>query len=254
MLIASWNVNSIKARQDLVLNWVQDNKPDILFMQEIKTDGEYYPTERFSEIGYRSEIKGQKGYAGVATIVKEGVDFLLISSDLSGNDEQARYLEIACNDMHMINIYAPNGNPQPSEKFDFKLEWYELLVEKVEAYLKQGKDVLIGGDFNIIPEARDCYDEAAWENDALYVLPVRKIYRRLCNMGLTDSFRIFDQASEKYTFWDYQAGAWPRNNGIRIDHFLCSARVTDKLKKCVIDQAPRGLDKPSDHTPILIEL
>lgn len=254
MLIAAWNINSIKARQDLVLDWVKENKPDLLFMQELKTDGEHYPTEKFKDLGYASEIKGQKGYAGVATIVKDDLDYSLISKDLFDEDEQARYVEIICDSIHMINIYAPNGNPYPSEKFDFKMDWYRQLEQKVAGYLKEGRDVLIGGDFNIIPEDKDCYDPNAWKDDALFVIEAKKIYRRLINMGFTDSLRVFDQAAEIYTFWDYQAGAWPRNNGIRIDHFLCSPNVTDRLKSCTIDKQPRGLDKPSDHTPILIEL
>lgn len=254
MKIASWNVNSVKARKDHLLEWLKENSPDILFIQELKTDGEHYPEEDVKALGYVSEVRGQKGYAGVATIVKDDVDYTLISKDLFGEDEQARYIEIEVDGTRMINIYAPNGNPYPSEKFDFKCNWYKALVEKAKAYIKDEKPFLIGGDFNIIPEDKDCYDPKAWLDDALFVLEAKSFYRQLMNNGMSDAFRVFNGADEHYTFWDYQAGAWQRGNGIRIDHFMLSPAVTDRLKSCHIDKEPRGWEKPSDHTPICIEL
>ena len=254
MKIASWNVNSVKARKDHLLKWLKENSPDLLFIQELKTDGEHYPEEDVKALGYVSEIKGQKGYAGVATIIKDDIDYTLVSKDLLGEDEQARYIEIEVKGARMINIYAPNGNPYPSEKFDFKCNWYNALVEKSKAYIKDEKPFLIGGDFNIIPEDKDCYDPKAWQDDALFVLEAKRYYRQFVNMGMSDAFRVFNGMGEHYTFWDYQAGAWQRGNGIRIDHFMLSPAATDRLKSCSIDKEPRGWEKPSDHTPICIEL
>ena len=259
MKLASWNINSIKARTDNALKWLKNAKPDVVFFQELKTDGEHYPFDKIEELGYISEIRGQKGYAGVATLIKKELEHTLISTELfEEGDEQARFIEIEVNGTRMINIYAPNGNPsniqESSEKYDFKLRWYERLEEKLFTYLKQEQNVLIGGDFNIIPEDKDCYDPMAWKDDALFTQEVRKTYRRLINAGFTDSFRVFNQNADEYTFWDYQAGAWQRGNGIRIDHFLTSPKISDQLKSCTIDKEPRGWDKPSDHTPIIIEI
>lgn len=254
MKIASWNVNSIKARKDHVLEWLRNHKVDVAFLQELKTDGEHFPEQEIKNLGYNFEIKGQKGYAGVATLIRQGIDYTLISKDLRADDEQARYLEVVIEGMHMINIYAPNGNPRPSEKFDYKLNWYKDLSRKLESYVETRTPFLIGGDFNIIPEEKDCYDPAVWEEDALFIMEIRKVYRALINLGLVDAYRAFDKSAQTYTFWDYQAGAWQRNHGIRIDHFLVSPKIADRMRGCVIDKEPRGLEKPSDHTPIILEI
>lgn len=255
MKIASWNVNSIKARKDHVLNWLEQNTPDILMVQELK-GLDTVPEGEINTLEYDCFIKPQKTYNGVASFVKKEHKACLIADTLPGdeNDEQARFLDIQIGETHYINIYLPNGNPYPSEKYDYKLGWMERLYAYLKSYMDQGVEFVLGGDFNVIPEARDCFDPKAWEDDALYVLPTRQSYRRLLNLGLVEAFRVFNQESQQYTFWDYQAGCWPQNKGIRIDHFLLSPQMADRLQGCEIDKTPRGLERPSDHTPIIITL
>ena len=252
MKIASWNVNSIKQRGDHVLDWLNDNKPDILMIQELK--GLEFPSEKFAGAGYKSEFVSQKGNNGVAVIANDDVRVIHRSLPDNEGDEQARYLEVELDGHRLINIYAPNGNPVDSEKYDYKLKWMGHLEKHLERLFLEDVPFVIGGDFNIIPEPRDCHDPDAWADDALYRLPSRQIYRRLVNMGLTDAFRVYNAEDKQYTFWDYQAGAWPQNHGIRIDHFLLSPNCADRLLKCWIDKTPRGWDKPSDHTVIACEI
>jgi len=251
--IASWNVNSVKARLSHVQEFLNMQRPDVLFLQELK--GEILP-EISSE--YHPIYIGQKAYNGVAILSRTSAHSpaRLISNKLDGDetDEQARYLEVEWNNIRLINIYLPNGNPLGTEKFDYKIKWMERLLHKLEELRRNHIPFLVGGDFNVIPEDKDCYDPALWRNDALYHPDTIKQFRKLKNLGLTDAYRIFDQSAETYTFWDYQAGAWPRNKGIRIDHFLTSPAITDRLVGCTIDKTPRGWDTPSDHVPIILEV
>ncbi len=250
--IASWNVNSIKARLPVVTKWLQDNQPDIIFLQELKTESETYPYLEIEALGYQNLVKGQKSYNGVAILTRKPLELI---SDQLFDDEQARYIECIYQDIHLINIYAPNGNPVDSKKYIYKLNWMKHLENRIRELIDKDASFLIGGDFNIIPEERDCYDPKAWIDDALFRLQSREIYRRLIHMGLVDAYRAINPNEDHaFTFWDYQAGRWNKDEGIRIDHFLLSAHMTDKLQKCWIDKTPRGWDKPSDHTPILIEL
>ena len=252
MKIVSWNVNSIKARREHVLAYLKSESPDVLIMQELK--GVEFPTEIFEEIEYHSVHKAQKAYNGVAILSKTPIT--LIHDQLPGyeDDEQARYLEVDINNTRIIGIYLPNGNPVDTEKFTYKLTWMEHLKNRLQALRNDGTDFLIGGDFNIIPEDKDCYDPKAWENDALTRPESRALFRSYAHMGLYDAFRVFSQSAGQYTFWDYQAGAWQKDNGIRIDHFLLTPALTDRLQNCIIHKDPRGQDKPSDHTPIMIEI
>lgn len=250
--IASWNVNSIKARLDHVLNWLGTHKPDILMIQELK--GLELDTGPFLAQGYHTHYRGQKAYNGVATLSRAPATLVLDQLPGDDADEQARYLEIEYHGVRLINIYAPNGNPVDSEKFPYKLSWMQRLYQRLSALRAQDIPFAIGGDFNIIPEAKDCYDPAAWENDALYRLESRQSWRALVHLGLTDALRVYNHQPQQYTFWDYQAGAWPQNKGIRIDHFLLSPRLADRLINCTIDREPRGLDKASDHTPVILEI
>ena len=174
-------------------------------------------------------------------------------------DEQARYLEFETNGIRLIDIYLPNGNPvgendQKSEKFTYKLEWMERLYQRLKALREDNIPFAIGGDFNVIPEDKDCWDPKVWENDALARPESRAAFRKLINLGLYEAFRALNNAAGQYTFWDYQAGRWPKDEGIRIDHFLLSPEIADKLVSCDIDKTPRGWDKPSDHTPIILEI
>ena len=252
MIIASWNVNSIKQRLEHVKSWLGENKPDVLLIQELK--GSEFPSEAFSGAGYHSAYVSQKGNNGVAVIASK--DFEVIHESLPENeeDDQARYLEIDYHGQRIINIYAPNGNPPDSDKYKYKLRWMKYFEAHLAELLTRRISFIAGGDFNIIPEEKDCYDPKAWEGDALFKSESRQIYRRLLNTGLTDAFRVFHSDGGNYTFWDYQAGAWPQDYGIRIDHFLCSPECADKLKNCWIDKSLRGLEKPSDHTVIAIEI
>lgn len=252
MKIAIWNVNSIKARKDHALKWLQDTNTDVLMIQELK--GEIFPEEDFTALGYHVHAHGQKAYNGVATLSKQPLE--MISNELVKGDEQARFLECktACG-MHLINIYAPNGNPVDSDKYPYKLRWLDQLIERAESLLAQGVPFLIGGDYNIIPTAIDCANPSEWTGDALFKPETIARYHRLCWLGLTDAFRaLHPNQAGHYSFWDYQAGSWQRDNGIRIDHFLCSPEITDRIKTCQIDKTPRGWEKPSDHTAVVLDL
>lgn len=252
MKIVSWNVNSLKARLEHVKKYLHKSDIDVLMVQELK--GLDFPTDIFKEIGYETTAVSQKAYNGVGVFSKTPITVL--SNQLAGDaaDEQARFIEFETNGYRLINIYAPNGNPVDTEKYPYKLKWLARLKSHLKNLREENIPFAIGGDFNVIPEPKDCYDPKAWENDALFRIETRKAYREILNLGLTDAFRVFDQRAGQYTFWDYQAGAWQRNNGIRIDHFLLSPEMTDRLKSCTIDSIPRSWDKASDHTPIHIVL
>ncbi len=248
MKIVSWNVNSIKARLEHVKRYLSKESPDILMLQELK--GLEFPAEKFKSLGYHTHAVPQKAYNGVAIISKHPIN--VIHSHLPGNekDEQARYIEANINSIRVINIYLPNGNPSPGPKYDYKLEWMEHLYARLKHLRDTDTPFVIGGDFNVIPENKDCHNTKDWQGDALFRPETHAVWRKLLNLGLTDAFRVNNNAAEQYTFWDYQAGAWQKNNGIRIDHFLLSPTLADRLQSCTINKTPRGWDKPSDHTPI----
>lgn len=252
MKIVSWNVNSIKARLEHVIKYLEYAKPDVLMIQELK--GLDFPAKAFDAIGYKSHAVGQKAYNGVAVISKDPIDLVLDKLPGDDTDEQARYLEFNYHGLRLVNIYLPNGNPVPGDKYDYKLGWMDRLHARLSELRAANIEFAIGGDFNVIPEAKDCYDPKVWKDDALFLLTTRQKFRALINLGLTEAFRVFDSAAGQYTFWDYQRGAWPKDHGIRIDHFLLSPSVADKLSACAIDKQPRGWDKASDHTPIAIEV
>jgi exodeoxyribonuclease-3 len=260
--IASWNVNSIKARLEHVKRWLSVNAPDILMIQELK--GLDFPHETFKELGYNTKAVTQKAYNGVAIFSKEPqkviLDHLPQNKNSDEDDEQARYLEIdypnGDSTIRVINIYLPNGNPvtEDSEKYPYKLAWMDRLYHRLASLRRDNIPFVIGGDFNVIPHDDDCHDPKAWKGDALFRQETHAKWRALLNLGLTDAFRVLHQEAGHYSFWDYQRGAWQNNHGIRIDHFLLSPPLTDRLKSCVIDKTPRGEEKASDHTPIILEL
>lgn len=252
MKIVSWNVNSIKARKEHVLRYLAEEQPDILMMQELK--GLDFEHDTFKEAGYESLAVGQKAYNGVAILSKTPITSIAQRLDGENEDEQARYLEVAINGVRLINIYLPNGNPAPSDKYDYKLRWMERLYKRLKTLIDTDTSFIIGGDFNVIPETKDCQNPKDWEGDALYRPETHAAFRALLNLGLTDAFRALDTRAQQYTFWDYQRGAWQRNNGIRIDHFLLSPHYADRLSVCRINKTPRGWDSASDHTPIEIEI
>jgi exodeoxyribonuclease-3 len=252
MKLATWNVNSIKARLDHVKRWLEDNQPDVLMMQELK-DTEF-PDFDFQALGYQSVAVTQKAYNGVATLSRHPIQTVFDRLPNDPADDQARYLETDIQGVRVINIYLPNGNPVESEKYPYKLAWMERLKNRIQTLRDERVPFLIGGDFNVIPDERDCFDPKVWAEDALFRPETRRAFRGLLNLGLTDAFRVFNQAPAQYTFWDYQGGAWAANKGIRIDHFLLSPALADRLEGCTIDSAPRGWDKASDHTPVILTI
>ncbi|MBN8521849.1 MAG: exodeoxyribonuclease III [Alphaproteobacteria bacterium] len=252
MKVATWNVNSIKARAEHVHRWLARQTPDILCLQELK--GLDFPHELFASLGYTALCVTQKAYNGVAILSKHALTPVMDRLPGDDTDDQARYLEVTCQDFRILNIYLPNGNPVESDKYPYKFAWMDRLYDRVRS-LREGRvPFMVCGDFNVIPEAEDCYNPALWSEDALFRLETREKFRAIMALGLTDSFRVFDQTPQRYTFWDYQAGCWPKNQGMRIDHILTSPAVTDRLISGNIDTAPRGEDSPSDHTPYVIEI
>jgi exodeoxyribonuclease-3 len=250
MIIATFNVNSIRARLANLLTWLEAAKPDAVILQEIKCEAQDFPALELKAAGYEALIKGQKAYHGVAILTR--IPTTIVKDTLDAGE--ARYLEADWQGLRLINIYAPNGNPMGSEKFPYKLGWLAKLETRLKELLSQEVPFLVGGDFNIIPEDIDCYSPSAWANDALFQPESRTAYRRLLNLGLYDAYRALHPTTQEYTFWDYQAGAWPQNHGIRIDHFLLSPLLADRLLQCNIDKAPRSAEKASDHTPVILTL
>lgn len=254
MRIAIWNVNSINQRLPLLLQWLQSHAPDVVMLQELKCMDEKFPRAEIEAAGYACEVFGQKSWNGVAILSRHTIRDVMRGLPGDDSDEQSRYIEATVNDVRVGCLYLPNGNPVDSEKYPYKLRWMDRLAEHAKTLLAQEIPFVLGGDYNIIPEARDCHDPAVWADDALFRLESRKKFRALLNLGLTEALRAVNDNAGEYTFWDYQAGAWPRNHGIRIDHFLLSPQAADRLKNCTIDREPRSWDKASDHVPVTLEL
>jgi exodeoxyribonuclease-3 len=252
MKIATWNVNSIKVRMPIVLDWLGVQQPDVLLLQEIKTLE--FPEMEFTGLGYRTAFVGQKSYNGVALLSKHPIHDIITALPGDPADDHSRYIEATVEDYRVASIYLPNGNPVGTEKFPYKLAWMERLQAHMAALLDREMPVVLGGDYNVIPEPKDCYNPRAWEGDALYQPETRASFRAMLNLGYTDAFRALNEAPHCYSFWDYQAGRWQRDEGIRIDHFLLSPQAADLLQACVIDREPRGRPQPSDHTPVIVTL
>jgi exodeoxyribonuclease-3 len=253
MKIASWNVNSIRARIDHVTAWIKLQQPDVLLLQELKATE--FPALVFQALGYESAAVTQKAYNGVAVLSRYPME--TINTTLAGDeaDSHARYLELTIEGIRIVNIYLPNGNPVGTEKFAYKLAWMDRLLEKMSAWRKEDLPVLVGGDFNVIPEDIDCHKPSSWIRDALFQPEPRSRYRALLDLGYTDAFRFLHPGETgQFTFWDYFRQAFEHNRGIRIDHFLLSSKLADRLQSCVIDRGPRAQERPSDHTPIMVEL
>ncbi len=252
--LASWNVNSIRSRISNVLEWIEIEKPDILCLQETKVINQDFPTSPFEDIGYNIITHGQKSYNGVATLSKFTIEDSI--KDLPNyNDNQARYLEtthsISNKMIRVANIYLPNGNPTPGTKYDYKLEWMKSLKNHLGKTLENEEIFVVVGDYNVIPEEIDVFEPEKWLDDALFKVETRKEFRKILALGFTDSFRSLNPEEQQYTFWDYQRGAWQRNNGIRIDHILSSPEADDIISEVYISKDTRDKDKPSDHVPIV---
>ena len=256
--IASFNVNSIKMRLPNVINWIEQSEIDIILMQETKTIDENFPFKDFNEIGFDVIASGQKSYNGVAIASKFKINEInrilpFYNQDII-EDDQARFLHVKIESINIICLYLPNGNPAPGPKYDYKINWMKRLIKYTEEIYDKNEPLILGGDFNVIQEDNDCYDVSKWQDDALYLKETRRCMKELINVGLVDSYRLKYPNLKEYSFWDYQAGAWQKDNGIRIDFFLISPEIVDTLIDVGIDKRPRGQEKPSDHTPIWIEI
>jgi exodeoxyribonuclease-3 len=253
MKIGTWNVNSIRARIDNIKKYLKLSSPDILLLQEIKTEEKNYPYNELKEAGYISYVHGQKSYNGVSILSKKKLQNINI--ELQGDKvRQSRFIsttiKIKNKEVDLINIYVPNGNPVDTEKYFYKLDWLNLLVSLIEGKIKANNSIILCGDFNIIPEEIDAYEHEKYLNDALFRLEIRKKYRQLINLGMVDVFRFFNKKQSNYTFWDYMKGSWQKNNGLRIDHILVSNDLIDSIKKIEIKKNIRNQVKPSDHVPV----
>ena len=253
MKIISWNVNSVRARIENIKDYIKDSSPDILLLQEIKTQNENFPISEFDELGYKSYVFGQKSYNGVAIISKQelkNINTNFIKDDLKQSRVITAELKFKKKIIELINIYVPNGNPVDTEKYEYKKEWLKRFITNIKKRIKENSNILIAGDFNIIPEEIDVHDFKRYENDALGRLEIRKKYRELINLGFKDAYRLKNKIKQEYTFWDYFAGSWQKNYGMRIDHFLLSNSLIENVKTISINKIPRSKLKPSDHTPI----
>jgi exodeoxyribonuclease-3 len=252
--IATWNVNSIKARLPLVLEWLRDFAPDVALLQEVKSLEETFPRLEVEELGYHLAVCGQKSYNGVAVLSKAPLEDLTTALPGDAADDQARYLEATTFGLRVASIYLPNGNPVDGEKFPYKLAWMDRLAEHARALLASEQSVVLGGDYNVCPTDDDVYDAAAFAEDALCQPESRRRFRTLLNLGYTEAYRALHPEPHRYSYWDYQRGAWQKDNGLRIDHLLLSPQAADRLEAVDIDRTPRGKQKASDHTPVWCRL
>ena len=265
MIVATWNINGVKARLENLLAWLDERSPDVACLQEIKSVDEGFPREAIEAKGWHVETHGQKGFNGVALISKKPPLPGTLSRGLPGDDadDHARFIEAQYafpstdgheTSVHIASLYLPNGNPMGTEKFDYKLSWMRRLERHAADLLAREHPFILAGDYNVIPMPEDVKNPAAWAEDALYQPETRASWRRLVNLGLTDAIRATTERAGIYSFWDYQAGAWQKNNGIRIDHLLLSPEVAARLRSAGIDTHVRGWERPSDHVPVLVEL
>ncbi len=252
--ISTWNINGVKARLENLVQWLKDSNPDIVCLQEIKSVDEAFPRGEIESLGYNVETHGQKGFNGVALLSKLRPDE--VSRGLPGDetDEQSRFIEgvftIGPQAIRVVSLYLPNGNPVETEKYPYKLRWMERLKRHAAERLKLEEPLILAGDYNVIPEPVDCADPALWANDALFLPQTRAAFQDIENIGLVDALRAVNGDAKVYTFWDYQAGAWQKNNGIRIDHLLLSPEAADRLVTVEVEKHVRAWEKPSDHVPV----
>jgi exodeoxyribonuclease-3 len=252
--IATWNVNSVRARLPRVLEWLKEANPDIVLLQEIKCLDDGFPRMEIEELGYNIATAGQKSLNGVAILAKQPIEDVTRGLPGDPSDTQSRYIEAFVGDVRVASIYLPNGNPVMSEKFPYKLTWMKRLIERARELVQLDEAVVLGGDYNVCPTDEDVYNPILFANDALCRSETRALYRSMMNLGLTDAFRVLNPGERGYSFWDYTAGAWQKNWGLRLDHLLLSPPAADRLAAAGIDKAPRGREKASDHTPVWCEL
>jgi exodeoxyribonuclease-3 len=256
--IATWNINGVKARIEAALTWLGEARPDIVCLQEIKSVDEGFPAESFENLGYTVQVHGQKGFNGVALLSKMPPEDVVKGLPGDPDDVQARYLEAVFSTqsgvVRVASLYLPNGNPIGTDKFTYKCAWMRRLERHAQELLAHEIPLILAGDYNILPEPVDARRPEAWVGDALFQPESRAAFRRLLALGLVDAVRACLPEPGVYTFWDYQAGAWQKDNGIRIDHALISPQAADRLRAAGIDRHTRGWEKPSDHVPVWVEL
>ncbi|MDD5242359.1 MAG: exodeoxyribonuclease III, partial [Sulfuricella sp.] len=249
---ATWNVNSLKVRLPQVLDWLAAHQPDVLCLQETKLEDANFPAAEILAAGYQVLFSGQKTYNGVAILSKiPATETIAAIPDFS--DPQKRVLAATIAGVRIVNVYIPNGQSLDSAKFQYKLGWLKALTAWLTEELTRHPKLALLGDFNIAPEERDVHDPLAWEGQVLVSPPEREAFRQLLRLGLTDSFRLFDQPEKTYSWWDYRMNAFRRNMGMRIDHILLSAALVKSCKSCVIDKEMRKREQPSDHAPVMAE-
>jgi len=257
MRIATFNINGIKARLPALLRWLEEARPDVALLQEIKSVDDAFPRDEIEALGYRIETHGQKSFNGVAILSRLALEDVTRGLPGDDSDDQARWIEatvMGARPVRVVGLYLPNGNPAPGPKYDYKLAWMARMQARVQDLLRAEEPLVVAGDYNVIPQPEDAAKPEVWAQDALFLPQSRAAFRRLLHLGLTEAIRTRHPEAGLYTFWDYQAGAWERNNGIRIDHLLLSPQAADLMFDCGIDKAVRGGDKPSDHVPVWIEL
>ena len=258
MKIVTWNINGIKARIGNLMVWLRESQPDIVCLQEIKSVDDQFPRIEIEALGYHVETHGQKGFNGVAILSKYRFDEVNRGLPGENGDEQSRFIEGVFSTekgvLRVVSLYLPNGNPIGTEKFSYKLAWMARLEQWAAERLKLEEPLILAGDYNVIPEPIDARNPALWVNDALFQPESRQAFRRLCNLGFTEAVRAVTDAPDTYTFWDYQAGAWQKNNGIRIDFLLLSPEAANRFSSAAIEKHVRAWEKPSDHVPVAVEL
>ena len=258
MLIATWNVNSIKSRIDLAVRWLEEARPDVVCLQELKCVDDAFPREAIEALGYNVAVHGQKTYNGVAILSRLPIEDVTIGLPGDDTDEQARFVEAVVSTesgaVRVGGLYLPNGNPAPGPKYDYKLAWMERLIAHARGRLLLEEPFILAGDYNVIPAKADAKRPELWLKDALFLPQTRAAWRRLLALGFTEALRATDEEDGVYTFWDYQAGAWQKNDGIRIDHLLLSPQAADRLQAVRVDKHVRSWERPSDHVPVVIEL
>jgi len=256
MKIATFNVNSIKARLPRVLEWLEDAQPDVALLQELKCQDQDFPELEISGLGYQTAVHGQKTYNGVAILSKHPIEDVFRGLPGDPEDEQARYIEGTIQGVRVASIYLPNGNPVDGPKFPYKLAWMDRLVAHIrDTLLPTELPLVLGGDYNLVPGDDDVYDPVKWVDDALCRPESRTRFRTMLNLGLTEAWKaLHPNAAHQYSYWDYVQGRWQKDEGVRIDHLLLSPQAADRLTACEIDKTPRGKEKPSDHTPVWCEI
>ncbi|MCF3933041.1 exodeoxyribonuclease III [Acuticoccus sp. M5D2P5] len=258
MKIATWNINGVKARQDSLTRWLEEATPDIACLQEIKSQDETFPAESVERLGYNVATHGQKGFNGVALLSKRPLEDITCRLPGDEEDDHARWIEATVSTdsgvVRVVSLYLPNGNPVDSPKFPYKLGWMERMLTRAEELLATDEPIILAGDYNVIPEPIDARHPDRWVDDALFQPESRSLHRALVNLGYVDAQRAVSSADGIYTFWDYQAGAWQKNNGIRIDHVMLSPVAADRLVTVDVHKHTRGWSKPSDHVPVVVTL